>query len=33
MEPLSADAELGLLEFRLDSNPICNSRDLIPPAN
>lgn len=33
MEPLAADPVLGTLEFRLDSNPICNSRDLVPPSN
>jgi hypothetical protein len=33
MEPLAADPVLGILEFRLDSNPICNNRDLVPPSN
>jgi hypothetical protein len=33
MEPLEADPELGFIRFRLDSNPVCNSRDLIPPED
>lgn len=33
MQPLEADVQLGTLRFRLDSNPICNNRDLVPPAN
>jgi hypothetical protein len=33
MEPLEADPALGFIRFRLDSNPVCNSRDLIPPGD
>jgi hypothetical protein len=33
MEPLEADPVLGILRFRLDSNPLCNDRDLIPPED
>lgn len=33
MEPLEADPELGFLRFRLDSNPVCNNRDLVPPTD
>lgn len=32
MEPLEVDVALGILRFRLDSNPVCNDRDLVPPG-
>ncbi len=31
IEPLEIDIAGGTLRFRFDSNPICNSRDLVPP--
>lgn len=33
LEALDIDTELGTLLFRYDSNPVCNSRDLIPPED
>lgn len=33
LEALDIDVELGTLQFVYDSNPVCNSRDLIPPRN
>lgn len=33
LEPLAIDVVGGTFEFRYDSNPICNSRDLVPPEN
>jgi len=31
MEPLTADAEAGILTFKYDVSPVCNDRKLIPP--
>jgi len=31
MEPVSIDVAGGLLVFRYTTNPVCNSRDLVPP--
>lgn len=31
MEPLTADAELGILTFKYDMSPVCNDRKLVPP--
>jgi hypothetical protein len=31
MEPLEADPVAGTLRFRYVRNPVCNSRDLVPP--
>ncbi len=31
LEALDIDPTLGTLLFKYDSNPVCNSRDLIPP--
>ena len=33
MQPIESDVSLGYMRFRLDSNPICNSRDLVPPED
>ena len=33
MEPLVAEAEEGVLEFLIDTNPICNDRTLIAPGS
>jgi hypothetical protein len=33
VEPIEIDVAGGTLRFRYDSNPICNSRDLVPPGN
>lgn len=33
LEALDVDAALGTLRFVYDSNPVCNSRDLIPPED
>lgn len=32
MEPLVADVDAGVLEFLIDTNPICNDRTLIAPG-
>jgi hypothetical protein len=31
LEPLDVDVSGGTLTFRYVSNPVCNSRDLVPP--
>lgn len=31
LEPLDVDVSRGTLTFRYVSNPVCNSRDLVPP--
>jgi hypothetical protein len=31
LEPLVLDVEQGTVRFVVDSNPICNQRDLVPP--
>ncbi len=31
VEPIEIDVPGGTLRFKYDSNPICNSRDLVPP--
>lgn len=31
VEPIEIDVSGGTIRFRYDSNPICNSRDLVPP--
>lgn len=33
LEALEADVQLGTLRFVYDSNPVCNSRDLVPPGD
>lgn len=33
LEALESDVELGTLRFVYDSNPVCNSRDLVPPGD
>ncbi len=33
LEPLEIDLVQGIFRFRFDSNPICNSRSLVPPEN
>ncbi|UCC26845.1 MAG: hypothetical protein JSU98_06995 [Gemmatimonadales bacterium] len=33
LEALDIDVELGTLRFMFDSNPVCNSRDLVPPGD
>lgn len=33
IEPIEIDVQGGTLRFRYDSNPICNSRDLVPPED
>ena len=33
MEALEIDPVLGTLLFVYDSNPVCNSRDLVPPGD
>lgn len=33
IEALEIDAPGGTLRFRYDSNPVCNSRDLVPPED
>lgn len=31
VEALRADPEIGVVEFKYDSSPVCNNRDLVPP--
>lgn len=31
LQPLSIDLAVGTVEFKYDSNPVCNNRELIPP--
>lgn len=33
LEPLEIDIDGGTFRFRYDSNPLCNSRDLVPPED